>query len=109
MRLLEGIVRPTLLVGSFPYKTALETLTVSGPALAGIAKRLTDGEPQGWTRFAGRVLAQVPALELDESWLLIPDRPLQQYRLKPRTLTERPDICAGWLRIAGRGVLSDFC
>jgi hypothetical protein len=83
MRLLEGIIRPTLLVGSFPYKTPLETLTVSGPALAGIAKRLTDGEPQGWTRFAGRVLAQATAMELDDNWLLIPDRPLQQYRLKP--------------------------
>ena len=53
MRLLNGLVRPTLLVGSFPYQTPLETLSVSGPALAGIAKRFTDGESQGWTRFPG--------------------------------------------------------
>ena len=37
MHLVDDLVRPTLLVGSFPYKTARETLSISGPALAGIA------------------------------------------------------------------------
>jgi hypothetical protein len=83
MRLLDDIIRPTLLVGSFPYKTAAETLSVSGPALAGVARRLTDGEPQGWTRFPGKFLAQVDALQLDDTWLQLPDRPIQQYRIKP--------------------------
>jgi hypothetical protein len=83
MPLLDDIVRPTLLVGSFPYKSAFETLSVSGPALAGVAKRLTDGESQGWTRFPGRILGEAEALELDDRWLDIPGRPIQQYRMKP--------------------------
>ena len=83
MRLLDDIIRPTLLVGSFPYKTAVETLSVSGPALAGVARRLTDGEPQGWTRFPGKFLVQVDALQLDDTSLQVPARPIQQYRIKP--------------------------
>jgi hypothetical protein len=103
MRLLDDLVRPTLLVGSFPYKTAQETLNVSGPALAGIAKRLTDGEPQGWTRFPGQFLARAEALELDDSWLQVPDRPIQQYRLKPgRSARDLAFTAPGYARLVAR-------
>jgi hypothetical protein len=86
-----------LLVGSFPYKTAAQTLAVSGPALAGVARRLTDGEAQGWTRFPGKFLAQAEALELADHWLQVPDRPIQQYQIKPgRSAADLRFVPAGY-------------
>jgi hypothetical protein len=82
MRLLDDIIRPTLLVGSFPYKTAAETLSVSGPALAGVARRLTDGEPQGWTRFPENSWRK-PMPSARRCVAAGSDRPIQQYRIKP--------------------------
>lgn len=55
--------RPVLLIGSFPYKTAREVFDVAGPALAGYAKRIPDGEAQGWNTFPAATLAKAQGLE----------------------------------------------
>ena len=55
--------RPVLLIGSFPYKTAREVFDVVGPALAGYAKRIPDGEVQGWNAFPAATLARAEGLE----------------------------------------------
>jgi hypothetical protein len=39
------MARPVLLVGSSPFDTAREAFECFGPALAGFAKRIPDGEP----------------------------------------------------------------
>jgi hypothetical protein len=55
-----------LMVGSFPFETAREAFDVSGPALAGVATRLPDGEAQGWVNFAIGSLKQAKGLILGE-------------------------------------------
>src|SRR3954469_19251150 len=55
--------RPVLLIGSFPHKTAREVFDVAGPALAGYAARLPDGEAQGWNTFPAAPLAKAQHLE----------------------------------------------
>jgi hypothetical protein len=74
--------RPTLLVGSFPYSDARETFSVSGPALNGVAKRLTDGEAQGWTMFAARSIPDADGIERDASFLDLPNRRVLKYRVR---------------------------
>ncbi|HLI20784.1 MAG TPA: hypothetical protein VKV32_06690 [Stellaceae bacterium] len=69
-----------LLVGSFPFKTAEEAFDVAGPALAGVAKRLPDGEAQGWVTFAGATLARAIGIEAKEQ-ATQPRAP--RFRLKP--------------------------
>lgn len=76
-----GVIHPTLLVGSFPYATTAETFAASGPGLAGFAKRLTDGEPQGWTVFAARTIPGAPGIEPDDAWMNLPNRRVQRYRV----------------------------
>jgi hypothetical protein len=72
--------RPVLLVGSFPFETAKEVFDVAGPALAGYAKRLPDGEAQGWIAFPATALAQSPGLV--ESDVAVRKQPeLPEYRL----------------------------
>ncbi len=73
---------PTLLVGSFPYSDARETLNVSGPLLAGTAKRLTDGEAQGWTVFAARTIPNGAGIEPDDDFTDLPNRRIQKYRVR---------------------------
>ena len=73
---------PTLLVGSFPYSDARETLSVSGPLLAGAAKRLTDGEAQGWTVFAARTIPNAAGVEPDDRFTDLPNRRIQKYRVR---------------------------
>jgi hypothetical protein len=73
---------PTLLVGSFPYRDARETLTVSGPLLAGVAKRLSDGEAQGWTIFAARSIPSGAGIEPDDDFTQLPNRRIQMYRVR---------------------------
>ncbi len=80
--LADDVVRPVLLVGSFPYSTAGETLAVSGPALRGVVQRLTDGEPQGWTTFPGKFMGEVDALEPDEDFTQLINRRIPHYRVK---------------------------
>ena len=80
--LAEGVVRPVVLVGSFPFETAEETLTVSASGLAGVAGRLTDGEAQGWTTFPGKFMGEVEALEQDEGFTQLPNRRIPHFRLK---------------------------
>ncbi len=75
-------MRPTLLVGSFPYRDARETLSTSGPLLAGVAKRLTDGEAQGWTVFAARSIPRSEGVEPDDASTLLPNRRVQKYRIR---------------------------
>jgi hypothetical protein len=58
--------RDVLLVGSFPFKTAAQVFDVVGPPMAGYAKRLPDGEAQGWVNFAGASLARAKGLKLGE-------------------------------------------
>ena len=77
-----GVKRPTLLVGSFPYRDARETLSVSGPMLAGVAKRLTDGEAQGWTVFAARSIPNGEGVERDDDFTDLPNRRIQKYRVR---------------------------
>ena len=55
--------RPVLLIGSFPYKTPREVFDVAGSALAGYAKRIPDGEAQGWNTFPAATLAKAEGLE----------------------------------------------
>ena len=55
--------RPVLLIGSFPYASAAEVFDVAGPALAGYAARLPDGEAQGWNTFPAATLARAKGLE----------------------------------------------
>lgn len=79
------IQHPTLLVGSFPYRDARETLTASGPALAGVAKRLSDGEAQGWTIFAARTIPNGDGIEPDTDFTQLPNRRIQKYRVRKDT------------------------
>jgi hypothetical protein len=51
-------MHPILLIGSFPYASAREVFDVAGPALAGVAKRIPDGEVQGWNTFPAATLAK---------------------------------------------------
>jgi hypothetical protein len=81
----SGVRHPTLLVGSFPYLDARETLSASGPGLAGVAKRLSDGEAQGWTIFAARTIPGGEGIEPDDDSTLLPNRRIQKYRVKPGT------------------------
>jgi hypothetical protein len=78
-------LRPTLLVGSFPYRDARETLSISGPLLAGVAKRLTDGEAQGWTVFAASSIPRAEGIEPDDSSTQLPNRRVQKYRVRAGT------------------------
>lgn len=55
--------RRVLLVGSFPFKTEREVFEAAGPALAGYAARLPDGEAQGWNTFPAATLKQAQGLE----------------------------------------------
>lgn len=84
------VVRPTLLVGSFPYRDARETLRVSGPLLAGYAKRLTDGEAQGWTVFAARTIPDAEGVEREPSILDLPNRRVLRYRVSQDGTARRP-------------------
>lgn len=81
-------MRPTLLVGSFPYRDARETLSTSGPLLAGVAKRLTDGEAQGWTVFAASSIPRAAGIEPDDSSTQLPNRRVQKYRVRAGTPAE---------------------
>ena len=54
--------RRVLLVGSFPFKTERQVFEAAGPALAGYAARLPDGEAQGWNTFPAATLAQAKGL-----------------------------------------------
>jgi methionine synthase II (cobalamin-independent) len=54
--------RPVLLIGSFPYKSPRDVFEVAGPALAGFAARLPDGEAQGWNTFPAATLAKAQGL-----------------------------------------------
>ena len=52
-------MRPVLLIGSFPSALSThEVFTLAGRALAGVAKRLPDGEAQGWNTFPAATLAK---------------------------------------------------
>ena len=55
--------RPVLFVGSFPFKTAREVFDVVGPLSAGYAKRIPDGEAQGWNTLPAATLANAKGLE----------------------------------------------
>ncbi len=76
------VIRPTLLVGSFPFKTAAETLELGGTALGGIAKRLTDGEPQGWNRFAAARIPAAEGIKPDAAWTKLPNRTFQRFKVR---------------------------
>lgn len=93
-----------MLVGSFPFATAFETLSLSGAALAGVAKRLTDGEAQGWNTFPGKFLPLVDAIEIDDHWLqLQPDRLIRQYRIKKgRTAADIKFVPAGYGKLVAQ-------
>ena len=57
-------MRPVLLIGSFPPSlSAREVFATAGPALAGVAKRLPDGEAQGWNTYPAATLAKAVGLE----------------------------------------------
>lgn len=55
--------RPVLFVGSFPFKTVEEVFDCAGTSMAGYAKRMPDGEAQGWVHFPGNQLKEAAALE----------------------------------------------
>lgn len=57
-------MRPVLLIGSFPPSfSPKEVFTLAGRALAGVAKRLPDGEAQGWNTYPAATLAKAVGLE----------------------------------------------
>src|SRR6185436_20599792 len=57
-------MRPVLLIGSFPSALSThEVFTLAGRALAGVAKRLPDGEAQGWNTFPAATLAKAEGIE----------------------------------------------
>lgn len=57
-------MRPVLLVGSFPSALSTrEVFTLAGRTLGGAAKRLPDGEAQGWNTFPAATLAKADGLE----------------------------------------------
>lgn len=79
-------MRPVLLIGSFPPSLSQrEVFTIAGRALAGVAKRLPDGEVQGWATFPQATLAKAVGLEASErtarSQPEMPPYPL--WRMKP--------------------------
>lgn len=79
-------MHPVLLIGSFPPSfSAKEVFTTAGRALAGVAKRLPDGEVQGWATFPQATLAKAVGLEHSgRTWRSQPEMPpYPLWRMKP--------------------------
>lgn len=84
-------MRPVLLIGSFPPSfSPKEVFTTAGRALAGVAKRLPDGEAQGWATFPQATLAKaVGLMESGRTARSQPEMPL--YPLWQRKPGVRPE------------------
>lgn len=90
-------------VGSFPFKTAREVFDVVGPRSSGYAKRIPDGEAQGWNTFPAATLAKAKGLEpsgrTSRMQPEMPEYPL--YHLVPGTKASEVEFApVGYDRIA---------
>ncbi len=56
--------------------------------MAGAAKRLTDGEAQGWTVFAASTIPHAEGVEPDDSSMQLPNRRIQRYRVRSGAAAE---------------------
>jgi hypothetical protein len=75
------------LVGSFPFETAAETFELCGPKLAGLLRRIPDGEPgirSQWINWQHtQVLPRTPQLEIGGQGQIPHLPPFPTYRIKP--------------------------